>query len=62
MKGPAHAYLGRLEDGRQGSEVFAQGFIGQMDDVQLYSGALGQTAVRFLFENPGSEWKPEDQR
>ena len=53
VKEASHAYLGRLEDGRQGEGTFSQGFRGQLDDVQLYSGAISQEGIRFLFEHPG---------
>jgi len=53
---PVHAYLGRLEDGRQGAETAAQWFKGEIDDVQIYSGALSQDAVQFVFDHPGKVW------
>ena len=53
---PVHAYLGRLEDGRQGAETAAQWFEGDMDDVQMYSGALSQQAIQFVFDHPGEVW------
>ena len=53
VKNPIHAYLGWLQDARQGEESEPQGFKGQMDDVQLYSGALGHEGIRYLYQNPG---------
>ena len=50
------AYLGRLEDGRQGKEKAHQWFKGQMDDVQLYSGSVSQEVIQFMFEHPGKTW------
>jgi hypothetical protein len=54
----AHAYLGRLEDGRQGADSAPQWITGHLDDVQLYAGALSQQAVQFIFKNPGETWTP----
>ena len=54
------AYLGRLEDGRQGPESSHQWFVGQMDDAQLYSGVLSQEAIQFIFEHPGVTWTPDE--
>lgn len=52
----SHAYLGRLEDGRQGEEKAHQWFDGQMDDAQLYSGSVSQEGIQFMFEHPGATW------
>lgn len=59
VKNPSHAYIGWLVDGRQGNDSAPQRFEGQMDDVQLYSGALSQDAIQFLAEQPGKIWKPD---
>lgn len=59
VKNPSHAYLGLLHDGEQGEGTSQQWFKGQMDDVQLYSGALSQEAIRFVFEHPGERYRPE---
>lgn len=53
VKGASRAYLGRLHDGRQGVGSSHQSFIGQIDDVQIYSGALDNEAIRFLHAHPG---------
>ena len=58
VKNASHAYLGRLEDGRQGDEISHQWFEGQMDDAQLYSGSVSQEGIRFMFEHPGDTWNP----
>ena len=58
VKDASRAYLGRLEDGRQGVQSSHQWYTGQMDDAQLYSGALSQEAIQFLYEHPGRTWKP----
>ena len=58
VKNPSHAYLGRLEDGVQGERTVHQWYLGQMDDVQLHSGTVGQEGIRFIFENPGTPWNP----
>ncbi len=50
VKNASHAYLGRLEDGRQGDAVAHQGFEGHVDAVQIYAGALERDRIRFLFE------------
>ena len=60
VKNASHAYLGRLEDGRQGPESSHQWFKGQMDDAQLYSGVLSQEAIQFIFEHPGVPWTPSE--
>lgn len=41
--------VGRL--GRAGTPV--DGFLGLIDDVQIYDTALSETQVQFLFDNPG---------
>ncbi len=56
VRDASHAYLGRLEDGRQGIESSHQWFKGKMDDAQLYSGAVSQEGIQFMFENPGIPW------
>jgi ferric-dicitrate binding protein FerR (iron transport regulator) len=61
VKDASHAYLGRLEDGMQGKGTFHQWYKGQMDEVQVYSGALGQEAIRFLHENPGKTYQAWEQ-
>lgn len=48
VKNATYAFIGRLEDGRQGDEVAHQWFEGQVDDVQLYSGAVSQEGIQFL--------------
>ena len=58
VKNATYAYIGRLEDGRQGDEIAHQWFEGQMDDVQLHSGAVSQEGIRFMFEHPGNRWSP----
>lgn len=58
MPNASRAYIGRLEDGRQGEETAHQWFDGQIDDVQIYSGALRQDEIRFIFEHPGTVWTP----
>lgn len=35
-------------------------FTGGMDDVQLYSIALDEDAIRYIYDNPGREWWPEE--
>ena len=60
VKNACHAYLGRLEDGRQGDATAHQCFKGQMDDAQLYSGAVSQRGIQFLNEHPGELWDPEE--
>ena len=57
VKNASHAYFGRLQDGSQGGGADHQWYEGQMDDVQIYRGALDREAVRFLFEQPGQVWK-----
>ena len=59
VKNASNAFLGRLEDGRQGERKAHQWFEGQMDDAQLYSGSLSQPGVRFIFEHPGIPWSPD---
>ena len=59
LKNASHAYLGRLEDGRQGKETTHQWFEGQMDDVQLYSGSVDQEGIQFIFDHPGDLWSPD---
>lgn len=54
VKNATYAFIGRLQDGRQGKEVAHQWFEGQVDDVQLYSGAVSQGGIQFMFEHPGS--------
>lgn len=56
VKDASHAYLGRLHDGRQGNDGAHQWFTGQMDDAQIYSGAIENEAIRFLCEHPGEVW------
>ncbi len=56
VKDASVAYLGRLEDGRQGEATAHQWFQGQMDDVQLYEGAVNQEGIRFMYEHPGVPW------
>jgi hypothetical protein len=60
VKNASHAYLGRLDDGRQGNEKAHQWFKGQMDGAQLYSGALSQKGIQFIFEHPGDLWHSRD--
>lgn len=61
VKYATHAYLGKLQDGRQGEESVPQWFEGQLDDVQFYSGALDEGAIRFVCKNPGKPWSPESK-
>jgi len=56
VKDASRAYLGRLHDGRQGAGTVHQWFTGQIDDVQIYSGALNNEAIRFLHANSGEVW------
>ena len=56
VKNATRAYLGRLQDGRQGKESVSQWFEGQLDDVQFYSGALDEDAIQFIYQNPGEPW------
>ena len=56
VREPSHAYIGRLHDGRQGNEAAAQSFIGELDDVQLYSGALSPQAIELLSGHAGQVW------
>ena len=58
----SHAYLGRLEDGRQGEATSHQWFDGEIDDFQIYSGALSHEGIQFVFEHPGEVWTPEVAR
>ena len=58
VEGASSASIGWLPDGRQGVESAPQWFEGEIDDVQLYSGALDQAALQFLFSHPGETWKP----
>jgi ferric-dicitrate binding protein FerR (iron transport regulator) len=58
VKNASRAYLGRLDDGRQGDATAHQWFKGQMDDAQLYSGAVSQRGIQFLYEHPGEIWNP----
>ena len=60
IKNPSHAYIGWLDDGRQGNDSAPQYFKGQMDEVQLYSGALSKQGVQFVYEHPGMVWMPEN--
>jgi hypothetical protein len=60
VKNASHAYLGRLDDGRQGDATAHQWFKGQMDDAQIYSGAVSQDVIRFLYEHPGKIWSTEE--
>jgi hypothetical protein len=53
VENPKYASLGRLHDGRQGEITAPQWFAGQMDDVQLYTGALSHSAIKFLYCHPG---------
>lgn len=59
VKGASHAYFGRLEDGSQGGGAGPQWYEGQMDDVQIYNGALDRDAIRYLYEHPGASWGPQ---
>jgi hypothetical protein len=59
VKQPTHVYIGRLEDGSQGGRAGHQWYEGEMDDVQIYRGALDREAVRFLHENPGISWQSQ---
>ena len=61
VKNPKHASLGRLHDGTQGERSAPQWFVGQMDDVQLYTGALNQRAIQFLYNHPGETWKTKTE-
>lgn len=58
LKNATYAYIGRLDDGRQGNATAHQCFEGQADDVQLYSGAVSAEGIHFICENPGDIWKP----
>ena len=60
VKDASHAYIGWLFDARQGSGVTAQKYRGVLDEVQLYSGALGLEALKFIYKNPGQAWRQND--
>ena len=61
VKNATRAYLGRLQDGRQGKGVVSQWFEGQLDDVQFYSGGLDEDAIQFIYRNPGEPWVPQSK-
>lgn len=60
VKNASHAYIGWLFDARQGDGVTEQKYRGMLDDVQLYSGALGLEALKFIYKNPGQAWRQND--
>ncbi|MCM8541613.1 MAG: FecR domain-containing protein [Lentisphaeraceae bacterium] len=51
----SHAYIGRLYKGTPSPEFpdSIQKLMGQIDDFQIYSNALTEPQLKFLFENPG---------
>lgn len=53
-----HSQLGRLVDGRQGASSAPQWYEGQLDDVQIYSGALSEEAIQSIVQTPGVSWRP----
>jgi len=60
---PTHAYIARLIANHNNREQF---LAGRIDDIQFYSRALDDRAVRFLFEHPGRTFhetavQPEQQ-
>jgi hypothetical protein len=61
LQQPTQMRLGSVPAGyRAGiNHVIPLYFSGGMDDVQLYSIALDEDAIRYIYDNPGREWSPE---
>ncbi len=56
VKQPTNAYLGKLSDAADGGRITPQWLGGAVDEVRIYSGAVSQSDIRFLFEHPNQVW------
>lgn len=56
IENPSHAFIGQLTANHANQRQFLGG---KIDDVQFYSSALDERAIRFLYEHPGETYRAD---